>query len=161
MMSILKYSCLTCKLTLSILYCHPLAFPCWSIGWGCHLIEKITWSGGARTSLSTMRWVCWEFSAISLAIALSSGWRVMVSAASSRSKWVGEAGRRTGAKAWLSKWFFPMNKMVSDNKIKNDLPNDILCILDLMQRECRWRCDRTGTTALLTFSFTVLCAFGG
>ena len=46
-----------------------------------------------------------EFSAISLAMALSSGWRAIMSADSSKSMWVGEAGRRAGARAWLSNSF--------------------------------------------------------
>ena len=44
----------------------------------------------------------------------------------------------------------------SKSREKKNLPNNIFCILDLMQRECRRGCDRSGTTTLLTFSFAVL-----
>ena len=118
-------SCQACKLTLSILYCDSWTLPCWSIGWGCHLTVKNTWSvPGLGTS--SFIGVYWDFCAISLAIALSSGWRAIASADSSKSMWVGEAARRTGAKAWLSN-LFPMNRVNWEEKRKEEFTER--CIL--------------------------------
>lgn len=118
MLSVIKYFLTVyCKLTLSILYCHSSDFPCWSLGWGCHLTVKARWSAPGFKTFLPFVWICCEFAAISLAIALSSGWRAIASADSSKSMWVGEGARWTGAKARLSR-LFSMNRVTSDENLR-------------------------------------------